>query len=756
MKKIVAIGYVLASACAFGAPTMGEDGGKYVIDVPAGETYALTADDVAAIGTLPLVKAGAGTLTVNDVLANYDGDIYITNGFYRASTMGAVGTTNGVTHVLDGGTFHSTRNVGFDGTIGFSRNEKFYVCGDGYDQKGAIRQTSNQCVNFGGYVIFTGPVRIATTQRFDFRSGSFDMNGYTLTVAGENNNMFYLVQQTIAHPGNIVVVSGGLEFQSWVNGLTTSQTVTMKSGTFLSQWNSTTWQNVNLVLEDNVRLTSSNGNYSPGVYSVNAWQGPISVQGKVKNDLSSGRQVMLYGKVSGSGYFTGGNGGWLQFYNGANTFTGGVGLNGGGVAVYGTNSIPRQGGALALTNATAHLMAAPWPTSLPDVHVDGAGTVSGKVAYVSAKSLTKTGSGMLDLWTPLHVKGPLDVQGGGVRILTRIPDVPPGLRWYQKDVIGTLDVTTVPASIPYMGIDQAGVSFAYRAWPELPTFNTCYYYTGYIRVPGEEGETVTCNFISSIARVTYLRIGGVDVIKFNDQTDMIDNEKINNWRRFRMGKQRTLTAGWQPLFLEMYNWHDGTRGPLDNTSLGWAANFGIGIDWQGRCVTNTANYVKLLDPGNGSFLRPAMTKAEVDVSSYRPTFDGLASFGPGTSIDFGDAAPYVPFVFNGLAGCPAITNGELVVSNSWTVSHAQVAAQPLTVASGAKLTFADGTTLAIEDLDLFSRRPAGTPLAVAADAGAITGLPVLTGGNHKWKVEVSEDGKSLVLRDVSGMVLTIR
>ena len=756
MKKIVAIGCVAAAACAFGAPTMGEDDGKYVIDVPAGETYQLTADDVTAIGTLPLVKAGEGTLKVNDVLANYDGDIYITNGFYQASTMGAVGTTNGVTHVLDGGTFNSTRNVGFDGTIGFSRNEKFYVCGDGYAQKGAIRQTSNQCVNFGGYVIFTGPVRIATTQRFDFRSGGFDMNGYTLTVAGENNNMFYLVQQTIAHPGNIVVVSGGLEFQSWVNGLTTAQTVTMKSGSFLSQWNSTTWQNVNLVLEDNVRLTSSNGNYSPGVYSQNAWQGPISVQGKVKNDLSSGRQVMLYGKVSGSGYFTGGNGGWLQFYNGANTFTGGVGLNGGGVAVYGTNSIPCQGGALALTNANAHLMAAPWPTSLPDVYVDGGGTVSGKVAYVSVKSLTKTGSGMLDLWTPLHVKGPLDVQGGGVRILTRIPDVPPGLRWYQKDITGNLNVTTVPATIPYMGVDQAGVSFAYRAWPELPTFNTCYYYTGYIRVPGEEGETVTCNFISSIARVTYLRIGGVDVIKFNDQTDMIDNEKINNWTRFRMGKQRTLTAGWQPLFLEMYNWHDATRGPQANTSLGWEANFGIGIDWQGRCVTNTANYVKLLDPGDGSFLRPAMTRAEVDVSSYRPTFDGPASFGPGTSIDFGDAAPYIPFVFNGLSGCPAITNGELVVSNSWTVSHAQVAAQPLTVAGGSKLTFAAGTTLAIEDLDLFSRKPAGTPLAVAADAGAITGLPVLTGGNHKWKVEVSEDGKALILRDVSGMVLTIR
>ena len=308
-----------------------------------------------------------------------------------------------------------------------------------------------------------------------------------------------------------------------------------------------------------------------------------------------------------------------------------------------------------------------------------------------------------------------------------------------------------------MGIDQAGVSFAYRAWPAVPTFNTCYYYTGYIRVPGEEGETVTLNCISSIARTTHLRIGDTDVIKFNDQTDLIDNEKLasNDWSRFRMGRQRTLTAGWHPLFLEMHNWHDTTRGPQPNTGKGWQANFGIGIDWQGRCVTNPVYYAKLVDPGDGSFLRPAMTKEEVDQAAYRPAFDGPATFGPGTSIDFGDAAPYVPFVFNGLSGCPAITNGELVVSNTWTVAHAQVAAQPLTVAAGSKLAFAAGTTLAIEDIGLFNRRADGTTLVRAADANAITGLPTLTGGRG-WKLVASEDGKTLTLRDVSGSVLLVR
>ena len=756
------IGFACAAAClgAFGAPTMGEDDGKYVIDVPAGETYALTADDVTAIGALPLVKAGEGTLTVNDVLKDYTGDIYITNGFYQATAVGAVGTTNGVTHVLDGGTFNNIVTKDFSGPL--YGTETFYLCGDGYNRKGALRQTNNMCGRFGGKIVFTGPVRITTNQRFDFRNDGFDMGGYTLTVAAENNQTFFLVQVEISHPGDMVVETGGLEFQSWVKGLTTAQTVTVKSGAFLSQWNSTTWQNVNLVLEDNVRLTSANGNYAPGAYSQNVWQGPVTVQGRVKNDLSSGRQIMFYGKVSGAGSFWGGNGGWLQFYNADNSFMGGIRQNGGGVAAWGTNSIPVQGGVLALTNASLHLMSTPLQTAstmrmtLPDVTVDGAGTISGRVVYASAKSLTKTGTGTLDIWAPLRVAGALDVQSGVVRIRARIPDVPSGLKWYYRNTSDDYAVNTVPANVPYRGIDKSGVTYAYDSWPSGITHS--FYYTGYIRVPGEDGENVTCNFASCIWRGTHLRIGDKDVIKFSDRTDELYGRNITAWTRFHMTPQITLTAGWQPFFLVMNNWAFADGGPHSVSSPAWPSNFGIGVDWQGRGVTNSANYVKLLDPGDGSFLRPAlgMGKGDVEADVYRPTFDGPATFGPGTSIDFGDAAPYVPFVFNGLSGCPAITNGELVVSNSWTVSHAQAAAQPLTVAGGSKLTFAAGTTLAIADIELFSRSADGTPLVRAADADAITGLPVLTGVGNKWKVRASDDGKTLSLLDVSGTLLLFR
>ena len=76
-KKIVASVCLLACTGAFAAPTCGVVDGKYVFTVPEGETYTLTADDVATMMsadyvTYPFAKAGAGTLVVGDVIW-YDG-----------------------------------------------------------------------------------------------------------------------------------------------------------------------------------------------------------------------------------------------------------------------------------------------------------------------------------------------------------------------------------------------------------------------------------------------------------------------------------------------------------------------------------------------------------------------------------------------------------------------------------------------------------------------------------------------------------
>ena len=200
------------------------------------------------------------------------------------------------------------------------------------------------------------------------------MAGYELTAAMEGNQCLFLVGVSVAHPGNIVVERGSFEFQAGVSGFTAAQTVTVKSGASLSQWNSTQKQQATLVLEGGAKLTSNYGKYEPGKYAVNVWEGPITVQGGTVNALASGNQVTFVGKISGAGGFRGGSGGWLQFYNAANTFTDGIGQTSGGVAAWNTNSIPVQGGAVALTNAPGRCGGAherePAPDEVTAVHDD--------------------------------------------------------------------------------------------------------------------------------------------------------------------------------------------------------------------------------------------------------------------------------------------------------------------------------------------------------------------------------------------------
>ena len=113
LMKMLVPACVLACAGAFAAPTCEVVDGKYVFTVPEGETYTLTAEDVATMMsedyvTYPFAKAGAGTLVVGAVVADYTNAIYILDGQYKATDRAAFGTTNGITYV-DGGTVWSTR-----------------------------------------------------------------------------------------------------------------------------------------------------------------------------------------------------------------------------------------------------------------------------------------------------------------------------------------------------------------------------------------------------------------------------------------------------------------------------------------------------------------------------------------------------------------------------------------------------------------------------------------------------------------------
>lgn len=776
MNVLKGMGCLVAALGAVGAVEAEPDKGlvtenettRYVISVPAGEDYTLTADDVAAMGSHPLHKTGDGTLRAGDVLAAFDGDIHVEAGVYRAETSNALGTSAGETYVTGGTLLNRVSSSSDSKKISF-RNEHIHLAGTGHDNQGALR-TEVSAQDFCRKVTFEDDVRITGTQRLDFRYTALDMKGHALTTSFTGNG-FYFVGLTVANMGDIAVERGELQFQSTVNGTSADRTVTFAPAGGLTFWNSTSWLAHTFVFGAGSYISAGADPFKlEGTDDRAILAGTVRLDGPVSLSSARNHQVQLRGYVTGPGGFTGGRGGWLQLNGPTNDFQGGLSLAGvagtacttGGVVVYANGAIPPDGGALALKNA-AFWNWATTAVNLPDFTADGHVTVTGRTAQaaVTAKSLVKTGDGPLDVALPLKVLGTTDIQGGTLRFVASVPELVPGLNYFfNMGTRGNVKWSTVPSRAAFQGIDATGVAYAYREWPWGDTQE--HYYTGYIRVPGEEGEQVTCNFMTSIARDCTVIIGGVTCAQFEDNKNVKDNVVVG-YARLCMARPVTLTAGWQPLYVYMGNFYNSTRGAQPNTALGWTANFGIGVDWQARCVTNTAHYAKLLDPGDGSFLRATLDpKDQMDPAAWRPTFSDAVAFASGTVLDVNDTLPYTPLVLPSLTGVPILTNGAVTVASStWTLREADVrGGVPLTVTAGSSLAFPAGAVTVAPDDAAWMEAERGSvsyPILTAPDAAAFPAHAFTLAPEAraaKWRLV--RDGNTLLLDHTLGLTLILR
>lgn len=774
--------------------------GYAVVGVPAGETRTLTADDVSAFGARPLVKTGLGTLVAGAEMADFPGDILIRAGQYKATHAGAFGTAAGVTYV-DGGTVWSTVGAPHtwttEGGLPAYGDERFCLRGTGFDGRGAVYQSDRDCLNFAGRggIIFEGPVRLGGTRTLEFRYGFVDFNQCPLTVAQTGNAAFRLVELGVTGFRSVDVESGyfGLESGTGADKTTAANAITVHDAAGFSLNSTKAYDPRALVFGKGTtfRVGGSAATVEPGLLTdKNAWSGPVALAGDLAIRFDArGKPLNLAGPVSGVGSLRVTGGGYLQLNNPGNSFVGGLSVQGvtaagsdelnvtGGVTVAegpaaatsAQGVIPVDGGALTLKDARL-TVAADRMVDLPDLVAEGKVVVSGLTAVTSFKSLTKKAAGTLTVFGPAKILGDADIQEGTLRFGTR-PDVA-GLNWhYAYGTAGGHTTAALPANVAWQGVDRRGVSYAYEAWKttvgtnNAPTHLQCHYYTGYIKVPGEPGTSVTCNFISSIARHSSLVIDGQYVTKVSDNTDDLTGAPLS-YKRCVVGPQVTLAAGWHSILVYMGNYWDTTAGGVACDNPVWPANFGFGVDWQGRREANTANYVKLLDPGDGSFLRTAVDeadKATLDPTPFRPTFHGAVSFGPGAALDVNDAPPYTPVVLPELKGLPTIRNGAVTVTSpTWTIRASDFAAgvKPLTVEAGASLTFAEGTAFAFEgDFDALPHVGADKARRLVSTAGGTIGnLPAPAGrvGTSDWYVRPSADGKGYDICYARGMVFFLR
>lgn len=774
--------------------------GYAVVDVPAGETRTLTADDVAAFGARPLVKTGLGTLVAGAEMADFPGDILIRAGQYKATHAGAFGTAAGVTYV-DGGTIWSTVWAPVDwtkeGGLPAYGDERFCLRGTGFDGKGAVYQSDRDCLNFAGRggIIFEGPVRLGGTRTLEFRYGFVDFNQCPLTVAQTGNAAFRLVELGVTGFRSVDVESGyfGLESGTGADKTTAANAITVHdaAGFWLNSTKAYDPRALVFGKGTTFRVGGNAATIEPGpLTGVDGWSGPISFADDLAIRFDArGKPLNLAGPVSGAGGLCVTGGGYLQLNNPGNGFTGGIAVQGvtaagsgdlnvtGGVTVVegpaaatsAQGVIPVDGGALTLKDARL-TVAADRRIDLPDLVAEGKVVVSGLTAVTSFKSLTKKAAGTLTVFGPAKILGDADIQEGTLRFGTR-PDVA-GLNWhYAYGTAGGHTTAALPANVAWQGVDRRGVSYAYEDWKttvgtnNAPTHLQCHYYTGYIKVPGEPGTSVTCNFISSIARHSSLVIDGQYVTKVSDNTDELTGTTLV-YKRCVVGPTVTLEAGWHAILVFMGNYWNATAGGVDCDKPVWPKNFGFGVDWQGRREANTANYVKLLDPGDGSFLRTVVDEAEkatLDPTPFRPTFHGAVAFGPGAALDVNDAPPYTPVVLPELKGLPTIRNGAVTVTSpTWTIRASDFAAgvKPLTVEAGASLTFAEGTAFAFEgDFDALPHAGADKARRLVSTAGGTIGnLPAPAGrvGTSDWYVRPSADGKGYDICYARGMVFFLR
>ena len=737
MKKLMFTAVAVLTG-AVSAATWNAGDSETELVVAAGETYTLTADDATRLGSTCLHVTGEGTVVGTADFAAFTGSIRISNGTFQHKEFGGLGSTD-ATHtgdlVIDGGTLESY----VYGSSDWAQRDTptvpvgMTVClsGEGYQGKGAV-YLQESTLNFARKVKLTGDALIASSNQkslqFRFSALQQSVTSPKLTVKNTSLGFVALKEGEKVSGWEIDAVDGSVvrlesEIQpfhdSTVRLSDTSRLIVYDLGTDVNTVNAKSPYETDfysaLAFSGSADILVS-GKNCPSIDAKgtclsddrNRFAGPVTLaDSHVVSFGTDSLGVAFDGVVSGAGGFAASTAsavkaGWLRLSNAANTFAGGVAVRGtaqtdgtflGGLSLLASGAAPVDGGAIALNNATLRLdnsISGEQAYELPSIAVTDGGEILDNLAVktgVSAKGLTKTGTGTLVLSSPVAFSELADIQGGTLKLVADGKALR-GLKMWWRTTNASSD-TEIKQDDYYRGID-GDVSWAYQKWTTYgsgnngdKSFQQGFRYEGYICIPGDEDEDVTFNFISSIWRKCYVWIDGTLVSSVSDgENDLSGGVYVGSWTRLGIAPRFTMKAGWHTIAVSMRSDYDGNCGPYGLSKYSWPSNFGIGVDWQGRCTTNSADYAKLQDPGDGSLLR--WTQEE---SLTLPRFNGGVAFAAGTVFDLGGAT--TALTVPSLAGTPTIRNGALkVAANEWTLRTGDiVAAKPLTVESGSSLLF---------------------------------------------------------------------
>lgn len=735
-------------------------------------------------GVQTLVKKGAGRLSsTSDISETFRGDIVIEAGVFAASCPGALGADTGAVYVLDGAQYLVDPADGYDEKTFLLDGKPLVVAGTGPTAGGAIRYWAK-----GVYITHAlGDIHLAEDadlviagQRGDLGyAKTIYCNGKTLSLRSLSSPRWVFVDKPMVRgPGRFLNAS------TWTRGPSVfTNGVEVVVGSELQSWGSNGYS-----ADSTLHIPESGAIWKVAGRTTfttlyNRWDGTVQLDGPfaltkygATGDYAFEESVTFVGPVHGAGSFVSSGGslddlrdGWthLHLMNGENDFRGGVVKVGGSVNLYADGALPRDGGALVLSNSVVTLHGdGAW--SLPELHVVGTGLVTTATAVVpnvtekplnptftrgSLTRVVKEGSGELVVnsayATPL-----LDVREGTVSLAVGEANAhgPAGLvaghhvfetedelnaaftseDLYATGVVNRVTITdTMPNNIAGFNRQEPLYSF----WT----------YSGYIW--NRTDKTQTWTFLLKQNSRTQIYIDG-EQKPVLDQVGQVPavakREMTPGAHRFvlRMG----TTTGWVGTSAQKVDWPDRMMGfcidfnggdaPVENTND------------KGEVRYDFSAYTWPKDDGSGALFT---LTADPLVQAHAQLKVGTLRGCPGAVVD----ANGIDQLVDELVGYPTVKNGGLRVARACRLEGAMT---PGCARIDGTLTFAEGCAFSVDDAKALRARvrEAGQafPLVVA-EAEKIVGCPVPVDGT--WALTVDATGTKLLLdRKGPGLLLLVR
>jgi fibronectin-binding autotransporter adhesin len=325
-------------------------------------------------GTGTTTLTGQGTVRLSGANAGYDGTITVTNGVLSAGSSTALGSSNGATIVLPGGTLDVNGNQ-----LG---KEAVIVGGAGFSGQGAIINLGGGQNNSLQNVTLTGDTTFGGSGRWDIRNlGNLTQlstggNAYNLTKIGGNQISFVDVNIDPAL-GDVNVNEGILSIEHTTNGLgDPTKTVTIASSGSFQLWA------LDAALDK--KIVSNGGTIIGGSGTSNTLLSTIDMSATTLFRVNSGATLTVNNVISGAAAgLTKDTAGTLVLVNGANTYTGATTINGGVIAA----SVLPNGGMLSSIGQSS--------SDATNLILSGGGVLrySGAVSTSTDRLMTVNGTG---------------------------------------------------------------------------------------------------------------------------------------------------------------------------------------------------------------------------------------------------------------------------------------------------------------------------------------------------------------------------